>query len=120
MAQTKKRKRSTKHRGNAVGMVETRGRTGRKLDSSERKLSTKEQAAARREERMNKPPTWRAALNRAAISSVVLFVVVLLALKQSVSNAVGLSAVAMVMYIPIGYYTDSFIYKRRQAKKTSG
>jgi hypothetical protein len=28
MAQTKK-KRSTKHRGNAAGIVETRGRTGR-------------------------------------------------------------------------------------------
>ena len=35
MAQTK-RKRRTKHRGNAAGMVETRGRTGRKPGPAER------------------------------------------------------------------------------------
>ena len=36
MAQQTKRKRRTKHRGNAAGMVETRGRTGRKLTDGER------------------------------------------------------------------------------------
>ena len=35
MAQTKK-KRSTKHRGNAAGVVEARGRTGRKLTDEEK------------------------------------------------------------------------------------
>ena len=35
MAQTK-RKRRTKHRGNAAGMVEARGRTGRKPDAPSR------------------------------------------------------------------------------------
>ena len=36
MAQTRKR-RQTKHRGNAAGMVEARGRTGRKPTDAERK-----------------------------------------------------------------------------------
>ena len=36
MAQTKK-KRSTKHRGNAAGVVEARGRTGRKLTEDEKR-----------------------------------------------------------------------------------
>ena len=34
MAQTKK-KRNSKHRGNAAGIVETRGRTGRPLNERE-------------------------------------------------------------------------------------
>jgi hypothetical protein len=117
MAQAKKRRRSTKHRGNAVGMIETRGRTGRKPDGSEKKLSSKEEARVRREERMNRPPSWRSAANRAAISSVVLFVVALLLLKQSVAVAIMLTLVALVVYIPIGYYTDTFVYRRKLAKR---
>ena len=35
MAQTK-RKRQTKHRGNAAGVVESRGRTGRKPTEAEK------------------------------------------------------------------------------------
>jgi len=35
MAQTK-RKRQTKHRGNAAGVVESRGRTGRKPTKAEK------------------------------------------------------------------------------------
>ena len=35
MAQTK-RKRQTKHRGNAAGVIETRGRTGRKPTAAEK------------------------------------------------------------------------------------
>ena len=35
MAQTK-RKRQTKHRGNAAGVVESRGRTGRKPTADEK------------------------------------------------------------------------------------
>ena len=37
MAQTK-RKRRTKHRGNAAGSVEARGRTGRKPTDQERRM----------------------------------------------------------------------------------
>ena len=47
MAQTK-RKRRTKHRGNAAGAVEARGRTGRKPTEAERRKST---TANAREER---------------------------------------------------------------------
>ncbi len=116
MAQTKKRRRSTKHRGNAVGMIESRGRTGRKPVAGEKKLSGKEEARVRREERMNRPPSWRSALNRSAIAAIALLVVTLLVLKQSVDVALGLTAVALVIYVPIGYYTDLVIYKRRLAK----
>ena len=68
MAQTK-RKRRTKHRGNAAGMVEARGRTGRKPGPAERKAGRRARA---RQDRFSKPPTVRsaaAALRRSRRSS---------------------------------------------------
>jgi len=43
MASTKK-KRRTKHRGNAAGIVESRGRTGRKPADNEKKASDNKMA----------------------------------------------------------------------------
>ena len=118
MAQTKKRRR-TKHRGNAAGMVESRGRTGRPPTAEERKLDAKEEARRRREERMNRPPSWSGALNRAAIAALVFVALVLLIFQQSFAQAVILGAFMLLIYIPLGYYTDLFIYKRRQRKKAA-
>jgi hypothetical protein len=53
MAQTK-RKRRSKHRGNAAGTVEARGRTGRPPTPEERK---KQQRATRGQARVPKLPT---------------------------------------------------------------
>lgn len=118
MAQTRKR-RSTKHRGNAAGMVEVRGRTGRKPTEAERKLSAKEEARQRRLDRLDKPPTWRGAVNRAAIAAA-LFVVIIAIMQGNIATAVSLGAVMLLIYIPMSYYTDLFIYRRRQRKKAEG
>jgi hypothetical protein len=115
MAQTRKRRR-TKHRGNAAGIVEARGRTGRKPTPEERRTDAKAEARRRRLERLDRPPTWRGAFNRAAISAL-LFVAIIMLLGQSPAQAVTLGAIVLLIYIPMSYYTDLFIYRRRQAKK---
>lgn len=117
MAQTKKKKRSTKHRGNAAGIVENRGRTGRKPSDSERKLSVKEEARARRVDRSMRVPTWRAAINRAAISAVLFVVLVAVLFKQGIGQALALGAFVFLFYIPLGYFTDKFVYERRLRKQ---
>jgi hypothetical protein len=121
MAQTKKKRRS-KHRGNAAGVVEARGRTGRKPTAEERKLSEKERAAQARRDRMMRPPSWRSATIRAAMASAVFVLLLAFAFEQEVSQAVVLTLFVFLFYIPLGYYTDSFIYRRRvrsEAKKAS-
>ena len=118
MAQTRKR-RQTKHRGNAAGMVETRGRTGRAPGPQDKKLSTKEEARAKRLARLDTPPTWRGAINRAGIAAA-LFVVLVIVLGQQIAAAVSLGAVMLLIYIPMSYYTDLFVYRRRQKKKAEG
>ena len=112
MAQTKKKRRS-KHRGNAAGVIESRGRTGRPPSAAERKLSDKELAAQRRRERMMREPTWKSASTRAALAAVVFGVLLVLAFETPVAQAVPLTAMVFLFYIPLGYYTDQFIYKRR-------
>jgi len=49
--------------------------------------------------------------------------VIVLALGQKVQSAVALGGFMLLLYIPIGYYTDTFFYNRRQqqlAKKRAG
>ena len=117
MAQTK-RKRQTKHRGNAAGMVETRGRTGRKPTEDERKATAKGAAKATRQQRLDRPPTWKASINRAAIATVVFVLAVALVFKEPLGATIGLAGFVFAMYVPLGYYTDRFVYRRRMARKT--
>ncbi len=115
MAQTK-RKRSTKHRGNAVGMIETRGRTGRKPTAAERKSDARTKV---REERMNRPPTWRSAINRAGFAAIFFAVALILLFKQAVGATLAMTCVVFLFYIPLGYYTDLFMFNRRQRGKAT-
>ena len=110
MAQTKRKR---KHRGTAAGTVEARGRTGRAPKPSE----IKQTAAQRRQERLDRPPTWRGAANRAAIAAVVFFAIAMLVLGQPPAGAAALAMFAFLIYIPSGYYIDKFIYERRQRQK---
>jgi hypothetical protein len=119
MAQTKK-KRSSKHRGNAAGQIEARGRTGRKPTLEERKASDKEIAAQKRRDRFLQPPTWRSAANRAAIAAIVFGLLLVLLFEQEPAQAVPLTLFVFLFYVPLGYYTDQLVYKRRakiEAKK---
>ncbi len=114
MAQTK-RKRNRKHRGTQAGTIEARGRTGR----TQVKTDAKAIRQQRREERLNKPPSWRSSLNRALISAVIFGVFAVLALGWKVQQAAPLTAVMVLMYLPLSYYTDRLIYNRRQRQKAA-
>jgi hypothetical protein len=110
MAQTK-RKRRTKHRGNAAGMVEARGRTSRANAGA-----TKPGGRLLKADRLNRPPTWKSAINRAGIATL-LFIVVVTLIGQPLGTAIAIGGVMFLMYVPLGYYTDSWIYKRRSRNK---
>ena len=119
MAQTK-RKRRSKHRGNAAGTIEARGRTGRKPSPEEQKKADKTAARQRRAERLAQPPTWNRATLRAGAAAGLLFVLTQVGLFQDdvpVGQALGICVVAMVIYIPLGYMFDNWMYKRMNKQK---
>ena len=114
MAQTK-RKRRTKHRGNAAGSVEARGRTGRKPTEAERRKTT----ASLREERRFAEPTWSSAAIRAGLASIMLFVLFQVGLageKQPVVTSLTLAVAAFLIYVPLGYKFDRIFWERRMRK----
>ena len=113
MAHTK-RKRRTKHRGNAAGVVEARGRTGRRPTEEE----LRKQDA--RERRMNKPPSWNSAFLKAALMAALLFLFTRLGLFGSdapIGQSIAISLMALVLYTPLAYATDKWVYQRAQKRK---
>jgi hypothetical protein len=115
MAQTK-RKRRSKHRGNAAGTVEARGRTGRKPTAAEQRKS---ESRGAREERRFIEPSWGSAATRAGLASVMLFVLYQVGLageKQTIATSLALSVGAFLLYVPLGYKVDRIFWERRMRK----
>jgi uncharacterized membrane protein YoaK (UPF0700 family) len=112
MAQTR-RKRTRKHRGTPAGTIERAGRTGRPQTRQEAKQISRQ----RRETRFDKPPTWKGAVQRAALAAIVFGVFAALLLKRSVGEAALLVVPIFFLYIPLGYWTDSLMYRFRQRRR---
>jgi hypothetical protein len=115
MAQTK-RKRTRKHRGTPAGTIERAGRTGRPQTREDAKQISRQ----RRQERLDTPPNWRGAVNRAAIAAAVFGVLVVLAFGRTVAQGAVLAGFMFLLYIPLGYLTDTAIYRFRQRRKAAG
>ena len=71
---------------------------------------------------MNTPPTWKSAFTRAVIAAALVFVFLLVTAKgkNKVPVALLFTLVAMIIYIPGGYYLELMLYRRRQRKKLEG
>ncbi|MDX6660357.1 MAG: hypothetical protein QOJ55_1179 [Solirubrobacteraceae bacterium] len=127
MAQTR-RKRKHRHRGTQAGTIERAGRTSKPPASTPRKSATSKSTARnsrdtgasvarqRRENRLDTPPTWRGALNRAAFAAVILVLFISL-VQKNIAAGLIMGVIALVIYIPMSYYTDLALYRRRQRRK---
>jgi len=117
VAQTR-RKRRTKHRGNAAGVVESRGRTGRKPTPAEKSGDARALAKEREQllDKRDRPPTWRGAFVKSMFATIVMLLVVILVLHQS-NQAVGLFPIVLAGYTAVSYYTDRWAFRRRQRRK---
>lgn len=116
MAQAR-RKRTTKHRGNAAGVVESRGRTGRKPTSAEKAGPVKGGGTSKKPiDRRDQPPTWRAAFYKAMVATVILVLFTIFFLKNN-SGVLALVPIVLGGYTVISYYTDKWVYDRRMRKK---
>jgi Flp pilus assembly protein TadB len=117
MASTRRR-RQTKHRGNAAGVIESRGRTGRKPTTAEKKGPAEVAKQKAKPDRRDKPPTWRGAFYR-ALAAAALLLVAMIVLTGKPALALIYFVVVLVLYVPLSYYTDAWIYNRRMRKKAA-
>jgi len=121
MAQTKRKR---KHRGNAAGIVErpahnTRGAAPAAGKRPLTKEQQRAQARAARLERLNRPPTWKGAAQRAGIAAGLFAVLVVLVFREKPVNALAIAAFMLVVYIPLSYMTDRALYSWRQKKQAA-
>ena len=102
-------------------MVESRGRTGRKPTAAEKSGNaadvkrTKEQRLAKQD----RPPTWKGAFYRSLLAAVVLLAVCVTLFKMKPLVALPFFLIVLLMYVPISYYTDAWMFQRRQRRKVT-
>ena len=107
--------RRRKNRGTQAGTVRPRGRgrTARPRSRADARVT----AEQRRQEKLNRLPTWRAAIQRGGIAAVALFVLLVIVFKTNVAAALPLSLVAALLYIPGFHLTDTVLYRSRMRRR---
>jgi len=118
MAQTKKRRRK-KHRGTQTGRVDTRpvrGRPRTREEARARARSKRKPGKAKQVDRRDLAPTWSGAFKRGLFGAAIFFLLFWLAFGREIGPALVLSAIMLLLYVPMGYYIDRFMYTRRLRK----
>jgi hypothetical protein len=110
--------RSRKHRGTQTGSI-TRAQRSRPRSRQEAMAQARSRKSSGKRkqpvDRRDIPPTWRAATIRGILIAVVLFPISVL-IGQEPAQAAVLSVIAAVFYVPLGFWTEQFMYRRRQQK----
>lgn len=109
MGATKKRRR-TKHRGNAAGMIESRGRTGTRGSGAG--------DAAKGGPRVPTPPSWNKSATKALLPVAILLPFLIFTQKDvSIFTLIVLCLIAYAAYVPLAFYTDRWVYNRFVTKQ---
>jgi hypothetical protein len=115
VAQTKK-KRQRKKRGTQAGNVDTK-RRARPKNRAEARSQAKSGSRNRNRTstpRVDNPPTWRSAIMRGVVASLVFLVLLMLLFGRGLNEALPIALFMLVFYIPAGYYMDSVLWRRRE------
>ncbi len=118
MAQTKRRRRR-KHRGTQTGRIDTRGPRGRPRTREEAKSRARQKQSSKKKrvDPRDLHPTWSGAFKRGLIGAGVFFLLFWLAFQRPVAGAAVLSIAMLAMYVPLGYYIDRFMWRRRMRQQ---
>ncbi len=76
------------------------------------------EARRRRERLLDREPTWRGSINRAALAAVLAVVLAYFFMtERNAQEALTLGVFAMALYVPLGYLMDRAIYRARMRRK---
>lgn len=93
--------------------MDRRGRTSRPRSRQEARARARKQLGQKREG----PPTWTSAVTRGLFGAAIFLLLLVVLFKRPVGASVGLAALMLLIYIPLGYYIERFLYNRRQAAR---
>ena len=71
----------------------------------------------RRQERLSRPPTWKAALQRGGIAAAALFALLVIVFGSNAATALPLALFAAILYIPAFHLTDTLLYRNRMRRR---
>lgn len=133
-----KSRRRRKHRGTQAGTVQSRGRTtkpagrtgksakpagrtgrggGGRPTRTRSREQMRAQAEQRRAARFERKPDIRTSMKRAGVAAAIFLIVLILILRQKPLPSVNLALLMFLIYVPMGYFTDKWVYNRRQRAK---
>jgi hypothetical protein len=112
VAQTRKRRRR-KHRGTQGGRIDTKRRS-RPRSREEAKARAR---SSKRAPRTDRPPTWRSAINRGLVAAGLFVVLLLVIFRRPVGESIAFGAFMLAFYIPMGYFIDTMIWRRRERSR---
>jgi hypothetical protein len=104
------RKRRRKHRGTQGGSIDRRGRGGRPRNREGARSRAKKGMASKRGEG---PPTWGSAAGRGLFGAAIFFILLILLFQRAIGESLLLSALMLLVYIPLGHAIDGFLYRRK-------
>jgi hypothetical protein len=70
--------------------------------------------------RQPQPPSWNRAIKRSALLGAVILVLFSFSAKGNLVAVIVPSLLFTLLYIPMMYYMDRFVYRRWQAKQQGG
>ena len=114
-------RRRRKRRGTQSGRIDTRPGRGRPRNREEARQRARARAKQKRGiasgDRRNivVKPSWRSAANRGVVAALIFLGVLVLILQRPFAQAIALCVFMLALYIPMGYFIDTFVYKRRMA-----
>jgi preprotein translocase subunit SecF len=74
-------------------------------------------AEQRRQERLSRLPTWKAAFQRGGIAALALFALLVIAFKANPAAAIPLALLAALLYVPAFHLTDTLLYRNRMRRR---
>ncbi len=89
------------------------------LSKAEQKKMDRQPA---RDRRMSKPPSWNSALIKAGAMAALLFVFTQIGLfggNTPIGQSLFLALFAVILYTPLAYATDKFVYSRAQKRRAA-
>jgi hypothetical protein len=117
MARSRQTRRRKHKGGTQAGTVRPRGRGRGRATRPRSRADARATAEQRREEKLNRPPSWGTAAQRGGIAAAALFALLVIVFKTNVAAALPLAGLAALLYIPGFYFTDGVLYRARMRRR---